>query len=131
MGPAWVALWGAFALHGLDEALTGFLPLYNATVRAIRARFRFLPIPTFRRDVWLSVLITAVVVLGALSWTAFRHPQAMVLPALVFASVMIGNSLLHLVGSLRMRRILPGAYTAPFVLAAGLWLFARAVEQNR
>ena len=38
-GGPWVALCCAFALHVLDEALTGFLDVYNPTVAALRQRW--------------------------------------------------------------------------------------------
>jgi hypothetical protein len=53
-GIAWLALCIAFAIHVADEALTDFLSVYNPAVRAIRARFPFLPLPTFTFRVWLT-----------------------------------------------------------------------------
>ena len=37
LGIAWVMMWVALALHVTDEALTGFLSVYNPTVLALRA----------------------------------------------------------------------------------------------
>src|ERR1700724_2885967 len=121
MERAWIALCVAFALHILDEAATGFLPLYNATMRALRARFRFLPAPTLRYDVWLTGLLVGCAGLAALTPLVSRYPASMAVPAVIFAGIMTGNGLFHIAGSLRMRRPMPGVYSAPLLLGAGLW----------
>jgi hypothetical protein len=46
-GYAWLVFAGALALHVTDEATHGFLSVYNPNALAIRARFPFLPVPTF------------------------------------------------------------------------------------
>src|SRR5256886_14687137 len=94
-GLAWVALCGALAIHVVDEALTDFLSVYNPAVRAIRARFPFLPLPTFTFPVWLGGLITATVLLFALSPAAFREDPGMRPAAYAFGVVMAGNGLLR------------------------------------
>ncbi|OLC05055.1 MAG: hypothetical protein AUH78_17330 [Gemmatimonadetes bacterium 13_1_40CM_4_69_8] len=114
----------ALAIHVADEALTDFLSVYNPAVRAIRSRFPFLPLPTFTFPVWLGGLLAVTVLLFALSPAAFRGAPAMRPAAYVFAVVMAGNGLLHLVGSLLMRKAMPGVYSAPLILAAGLYLLA-------
>jgi len=63
LGPAWVALCVALAIHVADEALTDFLSVYNPAVGAIRARFPFLPLPTFTFRIWLGGLIVVTVLL--------------------------------------------------------------------
>lgn len=64
-GWAWVALCLALAIHVIDEALTDFLSVYNPMIKALRQRWRFLPLPTFSFGVWLSGLILAVILLFA------------------------------------------------------------------
>ena len=125
-GLAWVALCGALAIHVADEALTDFLSVYNPAVRAIRTRFPFLPLPTFTFPVWLGGLITVTIVLFALSPAAFRGEPVMRPAAYVFGVVMAGNGLLHLVGSVYMRKAMPGVYSAPIILAAAVYLLAAA-----
>jgi hypothetical protein len=39
-----------------DEALTGFLPVYNGIVERIRAGHSWIPLPTFTFPVWLGGL---------------------------------------------------------------------------
>jgi len=123
-GLAWLALCAALAIHVVDEALTDFLSVYNPAVRAIRARFPFLPLPTFTFPVWLGGLIAVTVLLFALAPAAFRGAPGMRAAAYVFGVVMAGNGLLHLVGSVYMRKALPGVYSAPVILAAAVYLLA-------
>ena len=123
-GLAWVALCGALAIHVVDEALTDFLSVYNPAVQAIRARFSFLPLPAFTFPVWLGGLITVTILLFALSPAAFREEPVMRPAAYVFGVVMAGNGLLHLVGSVYMRRAMPGVYSAPLIVAAAVYLLA-------
>jgi len=124
LGVAWVGLCVALGIHVADEALTDFLSVYNPAVRAIRSRFPFLPLPTFTFPVWLGGLITVTVLLLALSPAAFRGAPAMRPAAYVFAVVMAGNGLLHLAGSIYLKRAMPGVYSAPLILAAALYLLA-------
>jgi hypothetical protein len=123
-GPAWLALCIALGIHVVDEALTDFLSVYNPAVRAIRARFPFLPLPTFTFPVWLGGLIMVTVLLLALSPAAFRGEPWMRPAACAFGVVMAGNGLLHLVGSLYMRKAMPGVYSAPLILGAAIYLLA-------
>ena len=123
-GVAWVTLCIALGIHVADEALSDFLSVYNPAVRAIRARFPFLPLPTFTFPVWLGGLITVTVLLFALSPAAFRGEPGIRPAAYAFGVVMAGNGLLHLGGSVYMRKAMPGVYSAPIILAAAIYLLA-------
>jgi len=46
-GMAWLLLCLAFCAHVADEALTGFLPVYDATVLAMRSQYKWFPMPAF------------------------------------------------------------------------------------
>jgi hypothetical protein len=72
-GLAWLLCCLALAVHVLDEALTDFLSVYNPTVRAIRQRFPFLPLPTFSFRVWLAGLILATALLLCLTHSPGRR----------------------------------------------------------
>ena len=95
-------------------------------VRALRARFPFLPLPTFTFRVWLTGLVLAVVALASLTPLAFRGGAWLRPIAYAFGIVMAGNGLLHLVGSVYMRKAMPGVYSAPLLLAAAIYLLALA-----
>ncbi len=123
-GVPWLVLCGAFAIHVADEALTDFLSVYNPAVRAIRARFPFLLIPTFTFRVWLTGLVVAVLVLASLTPVAFRGAPGLRPVAYVYGIVMAGNGLLHVFGSIHVRRALPGVYSAPILLAGAIFLLA-------
>ena len=121
-GVAWLALSVTLAIHVAEEALTDFLSVYNPAVRAIRAWCPFLPLPTFTFRGWLTGLVLAVVVLASLTPFAYRGAGWMRPIAVAVGIVMVGNALLHLVGSVYMRKAMPGVYSAPLLLAAALYL---------
>lgn len=113
---------GAFALHVADEALTDFLGVYNPTVLAIRERYPWVRLPTYTFDVWLTLLILAVSALKALSPLALRGASGLVPVAYIFATIMLLNGLLHLAASIYLGRVMPGAYSSPFLLVAAMYL---------
>lgn len=123
LGVAWLLLCAALAAHVVDEALTDFLSVYNPVVLSIRARLPFLPIPTFSFSYWLAGLILGVALLLVFSLFAFRGARLIVPLAYWFAIFMMGNGLLHIIGSIYMRRLMPGVNTAPLLLAGSVYLF--------
>lgn len=125
-GIACVALSLCLAVHVTDEALTGFLEVYNPLVRSLRARLRFFPFPTFTSRVWLTGLILAVCLLLVLSLFAFRGARWIIPLAFVFAVLMLFNGLAHVGGSLYVGRLMPGVYSAPLLLAGSIYLLAAA-----
>lgn len=138
LGWAWIALCTALALHVADEALTGFLSVYNPTVAAIRQQIPWFPMPVFRFDDWLSGLIAACVVLIALSPLAFRNARRWRWGAYAFAVLMIANGLGHTAGTIAGRTVasvtfarpMPGFYSSPLLLAASVWLL-RELQRSR
>jgi hypothetical protein len=125
-GRAWLGLTIVLGLHVFDEALTGFLALYNPIVRQARAVFGWWPMPEFTFGVWLTGLIVLVGVLLALSPFAFRGAPAMRVAAYPYATIMLLNGIAHLAASVYLGRWAPGATTAPLLIASSLWLFKRA-----
>ena len=125
-GRAWLALALCVAVHVADEAMTGFLNIYNPTVRAIRVRLPFLPIPTFTFRIWLALLVAGVILLFALSVFAYRGVAWIVYLAYPFGILMLFNGVAHLAGSALMRRLMPGVYSAPLLLAGSLYLLTMA-----
>ena len=121
-GPPWIALSLALAAHVADEAATDFLSVYNPAVSAIRARLPFLPLPVFTFEVWLAGLIAGIVLLFAATPFAFRGSPVLRAIALPVAVLMCLNGLGHLAGSVYLGRPMPGVVSAPFLLAAALWL---------
>jgi hypothetical protein len=117
-----VALCLALVIHVVDEALTDFLSVYNPTVKALRQRWRFLPLPTFSFRVWLGGLIVALIFLFALSPFAFSVAKWLAPFAYFFAAFMIVNGLQHIVASVYMRKLMPGTYSAPLLLICAAYL---------
>jgi hypothetical protein len=126
-GVAWVGFALAVAVHVADEAAHDFLSVYNPTVRAIRARLPFLPMPTFTFAVWIGGLAAGIALLLLVSPLAFAGDERLRLIAWPLAILIgIGNGLLHLVASAWQRRWMPGVYSAPLMLVAGTCLLATA-----
>lgn len=130
-GLAWVALCLAFAAHVIDEALTDFLSVYNPAVRAIRQKFSFIPLPTFTFRVWLTGLILAVILLLLLSPYAFRRVRWITILSYPFGIIMVGNGLLHIIGSFYLGRLMPGVYSAPLLLAGSIYLLWTIRQDKR
>src|SRR5713226_6464965 len=98
LGIAWVALCAALAVHVTDEALTGFLSVYNPTVLALRTRLGYWPMPTFEFRQWLTDLSVGIFVL-ILTPFAFRNARWF-RPIFYFVVVVTGifNALGHTLG---------------------------------
>jgi hypothetical protein len=126
-------LTGALALHVADEALTGFLAVYNPTVAALRTRIPWLPLPVFSFQVWLGGLVMLVGILTALSPAAFRGRE-WIRPVAYFLSIlMCANGISHILGtvfgrtvaSVRFQGPMPGFYSSPLLIAAAIYLIVQ------
>lgn len=133
LGIAWVALCLALALHIADEALTGFLSVYNPTVMAMRERVAWFPMPVFEFGEWLAGLIVGNLLLLSLSVFAFRGSRWLRPLAYVFAVIMLLNGLGHTAGTIAGRTVssvhfarpMPGFYSSLALLAASVYLLFR------
>ncbi len=121
-GTAWVALTLSLGAHVVDEAVTGFLDVYNPIVRSLRERLVWFPMPIFSFEVWITGLCALVVVLLALAPLAFRRSPVLRMVSYPYAAIMLLNGAGHLIGSLYLQRWAPGATTAPLLIVASLWL---------
>lgn len=139
VGPAWVALCLALGLHTADEALTGFLAVYNPTVLAMRSHWSWFPMPTFEFREWLVGLISAVVILLLLSPLFYRNVRWIRPLGYCNAIINILNALGHTAGtimgrtvqSVRFARPAPGFYSSPLLLAASIWLLVELRRSRR
>lgn len=129
-GNAWIALCVAFALHVADEALTGFLSIYNPTVIALRQRYDWFPMPTFEFAGWLTGLSIALLILLLFSPFAFRGAGWLRPLAYIFAIIMLVNALGHTLGtvfgrtvsSVTFERPMPGFLSSPLLFAASVYM---------
>lgn len=132
-GREWFALTTAFSLHVLDEALTGFLSVYNPTVTAMRARYAWFPMPTFGFREWLVGLIAAVVLCFAFTPLASANTHWLRPLAWFYALIMFFNGVGHTlftifgrtVATVTFSRPAPGFYSSPFLLIGSVWLMTR------
>jgi hypothetical protein len=138
LGRAWIVHCLAFALHITDEALTGFLSIYNPTVLALRPPGWWFP-PTFAFRVWLTGLICLVTILLALSPLFFRNVHWVRPIGYFFGVVNILNPLGHTLGTIygqtvatvHFLRPMPGFYSSPFLLAASIYLLMQLSDTGR
>jgi hypothetical protein len=132
-GLAWTLLCLSFCAHVADEALTGFLSVYNPTVIAMRARLSWFPMPTFEYREWLVGLVLVNLALLALTPLAYRNARGLRPLAYFFAGIMLLNGMGHTiftllgqtVPSVRFTRPAPGFYSSPFLLVTSVYLSAR------
>jgi hypothetical protein len=129
LGMAWIFIWTGLSLHVADEALTGFLNVYNPTVVALREKLGWWPMPTFTFEIWLAGLITVIGVLVPLTPYAFRA-VAWLRPVFYFCAVLClangcGHSLATIFGqtvsTVHFGRPAPGFYSSPLLLFAGIY----------
>ena len=128
---AWMGLCGALAFHVADEASTGFLDLYNPAVRELREKYPLLLLPTFTFEVWLGLLIFAIVMLIAASFFVWKGRWAMRPISHVFAVFMLTNGLLHIAVWLYMREWVSGVYSSPLLITASIVLIAHTCAYQR
>lgn len=139
LGLAWFLLCLAFCAHVADEALTGFLPIYNATVLAMRSRYNWFPMPTFEFRAWLTGLIVANIVLLLLTPFAFRNASWLRPLAYFYAFVHLLNGMGHTmatifgqtVSTIHFTRPAPGFYSSPLLLAGSIYLLIRLRASGR
>jgi hypothetical protein len=130
LGIAWVLMWVTLAIHVTDEALTGFLSIYNPTVLALRQKLGFWPMPTFGFREWLAGLAIGIGALALLSPFAFRNGRG-IRPVLLFLAVVAGllnafghivaTILGHTVDTVRFARPAPGFYSSPLLVIASVY----------
>ena len=108
----------------------GFLAVYNPTVIALRERFGWWPMPTFKFGEWLTGLLIACIVLLALSPLVARGAPGTRVLAYIFAIIMLFNAVGHTlttifgqtVASVRVPRPAPGFWSSPVMATAAIYL---------
>ena len=129
LGIAWIMLGCALAAHVTDEALTGFLDIYNRTVLEIGQCIGVRP-PAFDFTEWLAGLVVGICIVLALTPVAFANRSWWRPLARAFALLMLLNGLGHIAGTVAGRtfrditfpRPMPGFYSSPLLLAASSYL---------
>ncbi len=136
---AWFLLCLAFVAHVADEALTGFLPVYNATVLAMRSEYKWYPMPTFGYREWLSGLIAVNILLLLFTQLAYRNARWLRPLAYFYAGIMFLNGMGHTLATIFGRtastvpipRPAPGFYSSPLLLAGSIYLLIRLRASRR
>ncbi len=129
-GIAWVSLVFALALHVVDEALTGFLPFYNAIVSTLREAYSWVPLPTFSFSAWITGLVIGVLLLLSLSPLAFAGSRGLRPVSYFLGVLMIANGFGHIGATIYLGKPAPGVYSSPVILAAALALVITTYRSN-
>lgn len=129
LGLSWLLMWAALAVHVADEAVTGFLSVYNPTVLALRARLGFWPMPTFEFRQWLAGLVVGILLLALCTPFAFQNsrwirPVFYVVAIVAGVANALGHTLATILGqtvdTVQFPRPAPGFYSSPFLLLAAV-----------
>lgn len=120
---AWLAVCAALALHLADEVFNGSLGLYADFARVVGWVWPSIDMPPFQRDVWLINLAGTILVLFALTWLVRRRSGVMVTASYLLAAFATANGVLHLLAAAALKSTIPGLWSAPLMVAAGLFLF--------
>jgi len=139
LGIAWVCICLATAVHVTDEALTGFLSVYNPSVIAMRERWGWFPMPPFQFREWLLGLIGVIIVALLLSPLVFRGSRVIRPIAWILSVIMIlnagGHTLATIFGrtveSVRFARPAPGFYSSPLLLIASIYMIVQLRRTGR
>ena len=118
----------ALALHVADEALTGFLPLYNSVVESLRDRYAWFPAPTFTYEAWLSGLVLLIIVLFALTPLALRGSRFLRVLSFLLGVLMIANATAHVVASAWLGEPAPGVFSSPLLVICAVALLFSASD---
>lgn len=118
-------------MHVADEALTGFLPVWNSLVLRVREIVPWSPLPAFSFPVWLTGLALAILALAFLTKFALRGARWLRPFAYFYGILMVLNGLGHFALTVYLDRLAPGVYTAPLLLAASAWLLAGLSRSRR
>lgn len=130
-GVIWLFFGYSLALHVLDEAAHDFLAFYNPNVIAIRRVWPSFFMPVFTFQSWIGSLLCGLGLWMALAPLAFRRPAWMRVLAVPFALIVgIANGCGHLGTSIYYGRLMPGVYTAPLILLAGILLLREAIREG-
>jgi len=79
-------------------------------------------LPVFTFQIWLIGLVAVVLILFLLAALILRGARGMRTLSYFFAWVMVANGGWHIVASVSMQKPMPGVYSAPLLLAAGIYL---------
>ena len=118
---AWLYLCLHLAAHSAEEALNGFVDVWNPVLLRLRTATG-IPLPQFVFHEWLTWLAAGVIALTAMTPLVARGVRGFHTGSYVLALVMIANGVHHLASPLYLGRYLPGQYTSPLLILASLWL---------
>jgi hypothetical protein len=127
---AWLLACLVFALHIVDEGVHGTFGFYSDLERLVNLLLPSLNFTPFNFDVWLVNMSGTLIVLFLMTILVERAIPVMLPASYLFAAFLSGNAALHLLMTIGRGEPVTGAFTAPLMLAAGLFLFLAAGKRN-
>jgi protein-S-isoprenylcysteine O-methyltransferase Ste14 len=127
---AWLYLCLHVAAHGIEEALNGFVDVWDPFLAEMRARTG-LPLPHFIFADWLTMVAVGIAALTAMTPLVARGLRGFRAGSYIFAGLMIVNGVNHLSSPLYLGRFLPGQFTSPLLILASLWLILETRRVTR
>lgn len=127
---AWFSACVAFAAHIFDEAMHGTFGFYSDVEHMVTSIMPSLHMAPFNFEVWLINLTGTMLVLFALTPLVRARNPLMAPASFIFAAFLSANAALHLVMAITRQQVVTGSITAPFVLAAGLFLFVSTARHR-
>ncbi len=130
-GVIWLFFGYSLALHVLDEAGHDFLSFYNPNVMAIRRAWPSFFMPVLTLQSFIGWLLGGLALWLALAPLAFQRPAWMRILAVPIALIAgIANACGHIGTSIYYGRLMPGVYSAPLILIAGVLLLQDATRER-
>lgn len=136
---AWLLLCLVLCAHVADEALTGFLGVYNPTVSALHAKYAWFPMPAFTFSGWVTLLAVVCIVLLLMTLWVVGGSRAARWAAYVFGAIMLLNGVAHFAATIHGGTVagvtfagpMPGVFTSPLLVVGGIYLLYAAVKAGR
>ena len=129
-GLAWILMVSAGTLHVIDEAIHGFLSVYNPLVESVRESLGFFPMPTFSTGPWLAGLIGAIIISFAVTPVVNRGRRVVRIVFTALGILMAFNALGHMLGSVYFGYLLPGFWSSPLLLVTAVYVVKRGVSRT-
>jgi len=131
-GIVWLFFGYTLALHVLDEAGHDFVTVFNSNALLIRRAVPFLRIPALTQQDFMGIMalfLTLLLALAPLAFRGLKWVRGLAIPISAIGGIL--NGTMHILSSIYLKRMMPGVYSSPLLLLAGILLLRRALEKEK